>query len=534
MSFYRSISDVMKETRIESANADGQSKAPRDGFQRALDNIGPMIQSPRVRTVAAIISCGASVARFTGLQFIGPANPAFRCASLRSILGFTLPVRFADSIVGFVNRSRYLTSAFILALWFILFIGSNARAQTNTSLSFNLTEADAARFAKLRDEGYAALYNLDYETARKRFNDIVKDYPNHPAGPQLLASTLWAQTLNESRRLQATLYNKESFYVDKEDKPDPKLITEFRGLTKRASLLAKARLKANPKDVDAIYYLGAVEGLKAAFAVSVERKFLGALDNASSSVDRHREALKLDPTYRDAEITIGLYDYVVGSLPPLVKLGATLFGFRGSKKRGLATLERVAKEARWASDDAKSVLIVLYKREGRFADALVMCRDLAPKYPRNYLFKLEAADALVSLAAAARKADNKTEAERFEREAFEAFESLLSKDKATKETAARSIDLIHFRYGEALMTAERYEQAAKEFLSAANTQGANQTLATMAHLYTAQSLDLAGRRDEALKEYKIVLSRADVYDAHDLAKKGLKEPYKGNEKKAEE
>jgi len=394
-----------------------------------------------------------------------------------------------------------------------------------------LSDTDQARLNTLRNEGYAALYNLDYDTARKKFKEIETAFPNHPAGPQLLASTLWAKELNESRRLQATLYNKDSFYADKEDKTDPKLIADFKALTDRAKALAKARLKINPKDVDALYYLGAIDGLKATFAVSVERKFFGALGDGNSSVDKHKEVLKLDPSYRDAEITVGLYDYVVGSLPPFVKFFASIGGYRGSKKRGLATLEKVAKEARWAADDAKSLLIVLYKREKRYGDALSVCRELGEKYTRNYLFKLEAADALVSLATAARKTNNKTEAEKYEKEAFETFDSLLTKDKTS---AARSIDLIHFRYGEALMNAEKYNEAAKEFLASANTQGANQTITTMAHLYAAHSFDLAGMRDEALKEYKIVLSRADVFDAHDLAKKGLKEPFRKVEKKADE
>ncbi len=392
----------------------------------------------------------------------------------------------------------------------------------NGSLAW-LTDTDKARLDTLRNEGYAALYNLDYETARKKFKEIEIAFPNHPAGSQLLASTLWAKELNESRRLQATLYNKDSFYADKEDKPNPQLLADFKQLTDKAKYLAKARLKANPKDVDALYYVGAIDGLKAAFAVAVERKFFGALGDGNSSVDKHKEVIKLDPNYRDAEITIGLYDYVVGSLPPFVKLMASIGGFRGSKKRGLATLEKVAKEARWASDDAKSLLIVLYKREKRYADALSVCRELGEKYTRNYLFKLEAADALVSLATVTRKANNKTETEKYEKEAFGIFDSLLAKDKTT---TSRAIDLIHFRYGESLMNAEKYNESAKEFLASANTQGANQTITTMAHLYAAQSFDLAGVRDEAVKEYKVVLSRTNVFDAHDLAKNGLKEPFK--------
>ena len=141
--------------------------------------------------------------------------------------------------------------------------------------------------------------------------------------------------------------------------------------------------KLNRRDTEALYYLGATEGLKAAFEGAVERSFMSALRNGSDSVDRHREVIKLEPAFHDAEITIGMYDYIVGSLPLPVKLLATIGGIRGSKKRGLATLERVAREGNWARDDAKVLLIALFKREKRYTEALALARELAAKYPRN-------------------------------------------------------------------------------------------------------------------------------------------------------
>src|SRR6185369_4345989 len=150
--------------------------------------------------------------------------------------------------------------------------------------------------------------------------------------------------------------------------------------------------------------------------------------DGSDAVDKHREVIKLDPSYRDAEITIGLYDYTVGALPLPVKIVAGMVGFRGSKKRGLATLERVAKEGNWVHDEAKTLLIVLYTRERRFAEATVYARELAAKYPRNYLYRLEAAEALVSQAALERQLNHSTEITPTEREAFATFDFLL-KDK---------------------------------------------------------------------------------------------------------
>ncbi|HEX8294291.1 MAG TPA: hypothetical protein VF570_21225, partial [Pyrinomonadaceae bacterium] len=38
--------------------------------------------------------------------------------------------------------------------------------------------------------------------------------------------------------------------------------------------------------------------------------------------------------------------------------------------------------------------------------------------------------------------------------------------------------------------------------------------------------DLAGRREEAVTHYRAVLARPNVYDSHEDARRGLKEPYR--------
>ncbi len=188
-------------------------------------------------------------------------------------------------------------------------------------------------------------------------------------------------------------------------------------------------------------------------------------------------------------------------------------------------LERVTKEGTWSRDDAKTLLIVLYTREKRFTDALTHARELSARYPRNYLFRLEAADALVSQAEVERKAKNIEAAIKAEREAFATFDELLH-DRSVRDTVSRALDLVHFKYGEVLLTAGEGERAAKEFLAATRVEHAEPALVTMAHLYAARAFDLAGKRVDALAQYREVLTRPDIYAAHDEAKKGLREPYK--------
>lgn len=409
-----------------------------------------------------------------------------------------------------------------LCLAFLLVCASIASAQQSTPW---LTDTERARFEELRRSGLDALYNIDYDKAQRDFQEIVRLYPNHPGGYQLLAARLWIKTLYESRRLQVSLYSSESFYTNGDDKVDPRIVTEFRNLTREAKRLAEAKLKQEPRNVEALDFLANTEGLKASFEEAVERRHFAALRDGNDAVDHHREVLKLDPKYVDAQITIGLYEYVVGSLPLPVKIIAGATGYRGSKKRGLKLLEQVAQEGRWAQDDAKTVLVLLYTREKRFAEVVKLTRELSAKYPRNYLLRLETADALVSVAAEKRKEQDVAGAAQAENEAFATFDELL-RDRNVRETAGRALDLIHFKYGEALLTAGANDRAAKEFLATTKVERAEPGLVTMAHLYAARAYDVAGKRDEALAQYKAVLARPNVYDAHEEAKRGMRQAYR--------
>jgi hypothetical protein len=255
-----------------------------------------------------------------------------------------------------------------------------------------------AQLDTLRAEGYQALYNLDYGGARRRFHKMVELAPEDPAGAQCLASSFWLQQLNESYQFKGTIYS-----GDGKDKSDRRQTDEFRKWIRQAKMLSEALLKKEPRNVDALYYLGAAEGLEAAYTAQVEKKYVAALRAGNSAVDHHREVIKLSPDYHDAELTIGLHNYVVGSLSLPLKMIARTMGVSGSKKRGLETLERVTVEGKWARDLARILLIDIYKREKRHEDAVKMARELSEKYPRNYLYKLQMADALTLQIATLRK-----------------------------------------------------------------------------------------------------------------------------------
>ena len=372
----------------------------------------------------------------------------------------------------------------------------------------------------LRREGNEALYNMDYATARAKFEEIKKRAPHHPAGDLYVATVIWLEHLNKSRRLQTSLYKDESSFYAGADKAnednegdavDPAVDRAFRDRMALARTKALALVTRNKNDADAQYFLGAFYGVMAGYEASTARKFYSAMRNGSRSVDAHEKTVKLDPSYNDAYLSLGMYDYIVGSLPFMYKALAAVVGARGNKQRGITRLKGVIEKETATADDARVMLLAIYQNEKRYEDALALLDQLRAKYPRSYLVKLERAYTLVSL----KRSDD----------AYAAFEDLL-KDPA----AAPAVDLVHYQYAEALAQGKDFKRAAEHFLEVPKSKGADANLATLALLRTAQIYDLAGQRNDAVAQYKAVLTRPNVYDTREQAEKGLKQPFKEKEK----
>ncbi|MGH9839516.1 MAG: tetratricopeptide repeat protein [Blastocatellia bacterium] len=375
---------------------------------------------------------------------------------------------------------------------------------------------------ELRREGGEAMYNIDYATARAKFEEIRKRLPQHPAGDIYLATVIWLEHLNKSRRLQTGLYSDESsFYAGAEDARednegdvvDPAVDRAFRDRMAQAKTKALALVARNKNDADALYFLGSFYGVMAGYEASTARKFFSAMRNGSRSVDAHEKVLKLKPDYYDAYLSVGMYDYIVGNLPFAYKALAAIAGVRGNKQRGITRLRTIIEKNAATADDARVMLLAIFQNEKRHTDALAILEALNKKYPRSYLLKLETASTLVTLDRAS--------------DAFAIFEDLL-KDPA----ASAAIDLVHYQYAEALATNKEYRRAADHFLAVPQSKGAEAGLATVALLRAAQVYDLAGQRNEAVAQYKAVLARPNVYDTRVQAEKGIKQPYQSKEKKS--
>lgn len=371
------------------------------------------------------------------------------------------------------------------------------------------TAEAVVEFERLRLEGNDAVYSLEYKAAREMFLKMTRLVPEHPAGYVYLANNLWLETLNARRRLSTSIYTGDSFYSQglSDDKVDPKRDREFNDLIKQAITVARARIAKNAKDTEAMYYHASALGLRAAYSTSVKRSFRRAIGDANESVKIQRQVIKLDPEYIDSYLSIGLYEYVIDSLPLGWKFLARLAGLKGSKKRGIEQVELVTQRGKYAADDARVVLIGLYSKQKQPEKALEVITQLATKYPRNYLLGVERAGMLYRLG----RAD----------EGAQAFADLL-KDAHISASAS---DLVRYQWGEALTKKGDYAAAIGQYAEVKRWEKSDPELVSLAHLHTGEALDALGKRDQALAEYQTVLKREDVFGSHKLATQYVKKAY---------
>ncbi len=220
------------------------------------------------------------------------------------------------------------------------------------------------------------------------------------------------------------------------------------------------------------------------------------------------QVVSLDPTFYDAYLTLGTYHYAIGCIPQPFRAMVGMAGMHGGRQKGIAELELVANKGTYNRDDARAVLFAIYGYEGHPQQALPEVEALSTRYPESAVLRLEMASTLVQL--------------QRQKEAAAIFDQLL------RGPDRRPIDLVHYKYAQALAHDRAYLDAAGQFAAVDKAPGAYPPLAAQALVNAGQMYDLAGHRDEAVRSYQASLERPGSDDLRKTAERFIHQPFKLN------
>jgi hypothetical protein len=306
-------------------------------------------------------------------------------------------------------------------------------------------------------------------------------------------------------------YANDSFIGRSPRPTDRKIKDRIRELAQRAESLEEQELKANPKDVNALYCRGVTRAQFSVYTGIIERAWFSALRNAVGARHDHEHVLELDPSYVDAKLVVGTHNYVVGNLPWSVKVAAALAGLSGSKEKGLDDLREVAKSDGENAVDAKIVLTLFLRREHLYDEALGYMQDLSVRYPRNHLFLTEVANLQ-------RSAGRLPEAEAVYRKIWQ--------NGREGKYGTLHYELAAWGLGELLRSKKDLSGAAAAYELVNEAPNPDPDVLQKANLAAGEMYDLMQRRDLAMKRYQTVLAGNANTGPADQARRYIKEAYR--------
>jgi len=246
--------------------------------------------------------------------------------------------------------------------------------------------------AGLREAGYDASYNLEYDQSLAAYEQLLAANPSDPAVHNYLAYTLLYRELFRNGALESQMVTlNNSFLRRARMEPPADVEKRFFAEIGRSIALCEARIAKNPRDSAALHILAVAYGLRANYGFLVRKTWMASLADSSKARKYDNQVTEIDPSNYDARLIQGMYDYIVGSLPWSIRTLGFIAGFHGDKDRGIATIEEVSRKGRDNKVDAEIVLCALYRREGKAQRSIPFLLQLMDRFPRNYLLRFELA-----------------------------------------------------------------------------------------------------------------------------------------------
>jgi hypothetical protein len=229
------------------------------------------------------------------------------------------------------------------------------------------------------------IYGGNPEAAVALARSIEQARPEDPLGYLVEGEALWWERYCRACEVK---YGMVEAWKHEKQRSDE----AYFALTDRAIELARARL-AQSESADTHFYAGMGYALKVrVYGLRNEnRNAARAAVNARTHMLR---ALELDPQMADATAALGIYNYYVDTLSPIVKLLRFFMGIPGGDKaKGVQQMQVGMNQGVLLAIDVRFILArALRQYDRKYEDALAVAQPLVERYPRNPLFLLLASN----------------------------------------------------------------------------------------------------------------------------------------------
>jgi hypothetical protein len=242
------------------------------------------------------------------------------------------------------------------------------------------------------NDAYYAMYNLNFPVAHAHIQQWMTAHPDDPLGP---ASDAAAYIFTEFDRLgviDIELFADDNRFTSrKRPAIDPVLQKGFNDRADQADRLADAALQRNPRDANAYYVKALTAGMRCDWASLIDRHEYGAYKFSELASKYAKQALALNPTLYDANLAVGVENYMLSLKAAPIRWILGMAGAGTSKTEGVRLLKLTAEHGHYLAPFARLMLAVGELRDGRIQQGKEILISLSKEFPENTLYQRQIA-----------------------------------------------------------------------------------------------------------------------------------------------
>lgn len=260
----------------------------------------------------------------------------------------------------------------------------------STVLAVALAPATGRADPPVLESGFHLLYETRFEEARAQFQAWESANPEDPMGHASEAASYLFEEFYRQGVLTSEFFRDDQRLLGGiSGKPNEARRAGFLAAAKTAQDVAARRLAEKPGDEEALFALTITTGMMADYASLLDKNQLETLKFIRKSESYAHELLAVDPGAADAYLTLGITNYIVGSMPFHKRALLWLGGVSGDRQQGIEQLSITADRGAYLRPFAKILLALIDLRERQPEKARAQFTGLAAEFPQNRLFARE-------------------------------------------------------------------------------------------------------------------------------------------------
>lgn len=241
------------------------------------------------------------------------------------------------------------------------------------------------------DEGYRAMYNLDFGSAHRDFAEYARLEPDDPLGPASDAAAYLFTELDRLKVLRSEFLAQDSSFINSHRlKADPATKTAFEKALERSRNLSASLAKSGKTPERALFASVICTALHANYLALIEKENWQALSEIKEATAKAQELVSKYPDFKDGYLSEGVENYLLSQKAAPLRLFLRLTGAQTDKEAGLKELRIVADQGHFFKPYAKILLAIAAVRDKNKTLASQLMAELAREFPGNDLFKDEA------------------------------------------------------------------------------------------------------------------------------------------------